>query len=122
MIIRFNVTTLSQPAAFVVIHIGKFVDEVNKFPCHLNESHALKFSIEVDVGLMITFIVTALSQPTEFVRCATCVPAALKVIPFQVIGKAAAQIELSFIDVDVGLIVTFNIAVESHPTLFGVGP
>ena len=71
---------------------------------------------------MITFIVTALSQPNEFVKCATCVPAALKVNPFHVIGNAAAQIELSFVDVDVGLIVTFKIVVESHPTLFGVGP
>ena len=78
--------------------------------------------VDVDVGLIITFIVTALSQPTEFVKCATCVPAALKVNPFQVIGNDTAQIELSFVDVDVGLIVTFNIAVESHPTLFGVGP
>ena len=72
--------------------------------------------------MIITFIVTALSQPTEFVKWATCVPAALNVNPFQVIGNAAAQIEESFVDVDVGLIVTFKIAVESHPTLFGVGP
>lgn len=71
---------------------------------------------------MITFIVTALSQPTEFVRCATCVPAVLKVNPFHVIGNEAKQIELSLIDVDVGLIVTFNIVVESHPTLLGTGP
>jgi len=72
--------------------------------------------------LIITFIETALSQPTEFVRCAICVPAALKVKPFQVIGKDAAHIEESFDDIDVGLIVTFNIVVESHPTLFGTGP
>jgi len=75
-----------------------------------------------DVGLIITFMVTALSQPTEFNKCAICVPAALKVKPFQVIGNAAAQIEESFDDVDVGLIVTFNIVVESHPTLFATGP
>jgi hypothetical protein len=71
---------------------------------------------------MITFIVTALSQPTEFNKCATCVPAVLNVIPFQVIGNAAKQIEESFVDIDVGLIVTFNIVVESHPTLFATGP
>ena len=78
--------------------------------------------MDVDVGLIITFIVTALSQPTEFNKCATCVPAALNVNPFHVIGNAAAQIELSFVDVDVSLIATFNIVVESHPTLFATGP
>jgi hypothetical protein len=49
-------------------------------------------------------------------------PATLKVKPFQVIGNAVAQIELSFVDVDIGLMVTINIVVESHPTLFGTGP
>jgi len=41
----------------------------------------------------------------------------LNVNPFQVIGNAAAHIDVSFVEVDVGLMVTFNIVVESHPTL-----
>ena len=53
LIVRFNVTTLSQPATFVVVHVGEFVDEVYNVPCHLNESQAVIVSVDV-VG---TFIV-----------------------------------------------------------------
>ena len=74
--------------------------------------------IDVDVGLIITFIVTALSHPIEFVRCATCVPAALKVNPFQVIGNDTAQIKESFVEVDVGLMITFIVTALSQPTEF----
>jgi len=124
LIITFIVTALSQPTEFIkCATCVPAVLNVNPFHTIGNAATQIELSfVEVDVGLIITFIVTALSQPTEFVRCATCVPAALKVIPFQVIGNAAAQIEESFVDVDVGLIVTFNIVVESHPTLFATGP
>jgi len=50
--VRFNVTTLSQPAAFVVVHVGVVVDEVYNVPCHLNESQAVKVSVD-EVGILI---------------------------------------------------------------------
>ena len=75
----------------------------------------LSVVVLVDVGLIITFIVTALSQPTEFVRCATCVPASLKVIPFQINGSETAHIELSRVLVDVGLMLSVNVATLSQP-------
>jgi hypothetical protein len=37
----------------------------------------------VDVGLMLSVNVAALSQPNEFNKCAVCDPAAAKVKPFQ---------------------------------------
>ena len=52
MIVRFNVTTLSQPAAFVVVHVGVLVDEVYNVPCHLNESQTVNVSVD-DVGTLI---------------------------------------------------------------------
>jgi hypothetical protein len=124
LIITFIVTALSQPTEFVkCATCVPAALKVNPFHVIGNAAAQIEESlVDVDVGLIITFIVTALSQPTEFVKCAICVPAALKVNPFQVIGNAAAHIEESLVDVDVGLIVTFNIVVESHPTLFGTGP
>ena len=120
LIITFIVTALSQPTEFVrcatcvpaVLKVNPF-HVIGNAAAHIEESFD-----DVDVGLIITFIVTALSQPTEFNKCATCVPAALKVNPFHVIGNAAAHIELSFVDVDVGLIITFIVTALSQPTEF----
>ena len=39
------------------------------------------------VALMVTVNVAALSQPTEFVKCAVCEPAPLKVKPFHEYGN-----------------------------------
>jgi hypothetical protein len=124
LIVTVNVAALSQPTEFVKCAVCEPAAlKVKPFHEYGNcDGHNDVDDVDVDVGLIITFIVTALSQPTEFNKCATCVPAALNVNPFHVIGNAAAQIELSFVDVDVGLIVTFNIVVESHPTLFATGP
>jgi len=124
LIITFIVTALSQPTEFnKCATCVPAALNINPFQVIGNATAQIEESFDdVDVGLIITFIVTALSQPTEFNKCATCVPAALNVNPFQVIGNATMQIELSFVDVDVGLIVTFNIVVESHPTLFATGP
>ena len=124
LIVTVNVAALSHPTEFVKCAVCEPAPlKVKPFHEYGNcDGHNDVNVVDVDVGLIITFIVTALSQPTEFNKCATCVPAALKVNPFQVIGNAAAHINVSFVDVDVGLIVTFNIVVESHPTLFGVGP
>jgi hypothetical protein len=33
--VKFNVTALSHPAAFVVVQVGVVVDEVYNTPCHL---------------------------------------------------------------------------------------
>ena len=120
LMITFIVTALSQPTEFVrCATCVPAVLKVNPFHVIGNAAAQIELSfVEVDVGLIITFIVTALSQPTEFVRCATCVPAALKVIPFQVIGNDNAQIELSFVDVDVGLMITFIVTALSQPTEF----
>ena len=120
LIVIVNVAALSQPTLFVRCAVC-VPAPLNVKPFHeygICDGHKAIVVVDVDVGLMMTFIVTALSQPTEFVRCATCVPAALNVKPFQVIGNAAAQIEVSFVDVDVGLIITFIVTALSQPTEF----
>jgi len=124
LIVMVNDAALSHPIEFIKCAVCEPPPlKVNPFHEYGNcDGHNDNIVVDVDVGLITKFIVTALSQPTEFNKCATCVPAALNVNPFQVIGNATMHIELSFVDVDVGLIVTFNIVVESHPTLFATGP
>ena len=45
------------------------------------------FVVLVLVALIVTVKVAALSQPTEFVKCAVCEPAPLKVKPFHEYGN-----------------------------------
>jgi len=120
LIVTVNVAALSQPTELVKCAVCEPAPlKVNPFHEYGNcDGHNDNVVVDVDVGLMITFIVTALSQPTEFVRCATCVPAALKVNPFQVIGNDTAQIKESFVEVDVGLMITFIVTALSQPTEF----
>ena len=63
LIVRFNVTILSQPAAFVVIHVGVLVDAVYNVPCHLNESQAVNVSVEVVGILIVRCNVSVVEQP-----------------------------------------------------------
>ena len=68
-----NVAALSHPTEFVKCAVCEPAPlNVNPFHEYGNcDGHNAIVVVEVDVGLIITFIVTALSQPTEFVRCAT---------------------------------------------------
>jgi len=72
----------------------------------------------VDVGFTVRFNVAAESQPARFVRCAVCVPLAVNVNPFQTYGSSLGQILRLVVLVDVGFTVRFNVAAESHSTLF----
>ena len=65
--VRFNVTTLSHPAAFVVVHVGVLVDEVYNVPCHLNESQAVNVSVEVVGTLIVKCKVSVDAQPLALV-------------------------------------------------------
>ena len=67
LIVRFNVTTLSHPAAFVVVHVGVLVDEVYNVPCHLNESQAVNVSVEVVGTLIVRCNVSVDAQPLALV-------------------------------------------------------
>jgi hypothetical protein len=53
--VRFKVTTLSQPATFDVVQVGVVVDAVYNIPCHLNESHTINVSVD-DVGTLTTTV------------------------------------------------------------------
>ena len=61
--VRFNVTTLSHPATFVVVHVGVIVDAVYNVPCHLNESQAVSVSVEVVGTLIVRCKVSVVEQP-----------------------------------------------------------
>ena len=65
--VKFNVTTLSQPAAFVVVHVGVFVDAVYNVPCQLNESQAVNVSVEVVGTLIVRCNVSTEAQLLAFV-------------------------------------------------------
>jgi len=76
----------------------------------------LAFVVEVLVAFTDNTNVAALSHPTALVKCAVCVPAALKVKPFHVYGNADGQILKLVVDVDVALTVNTKLAALSHPT------
>ena len=72
------------------------------------------------VALTVNTKLAALSHPTALVKCAVCVPAALKVKPFQIYGKADGQILKLVFDVDVALTINTKLAALSQPTEFVV--
>ena len=76
----------------------------------------LALVVDVLVAFTVNTNVAALSQPKALVKCAVCVPAALKVNPFHVYGKAEGQILKLVLDVDVAFTVSTNVAALSHPT------
>ena len=80
----------------------------------------LAFVVEVLVAFTVNTNVAALSQPTALVKCAVCVPAALKVKPFHEYGKAEGQILKLVVDVEVVFTVNTNVAALSQPTAFVV--
>jgi surfactin synthase thioesterase subunit len=120
LIVKFNVAALSHPTLFVKWAVC-VPPVVNVKPFQLygkSLGQILVFVVDVDVALTVKFNVAALSQPTLFVKCAVCEPPVVKVNPFQLYGKSLGQILKSVVDVDVALIVKFNVAELSHPTLF----
>ena len=76
--------------------------------------------VEVLVAFTVNTNVAALSQPTELVKCAVCVPAALKVNPFHVYGNAEGQILKLVLDVKIAFTVNTKLAALSQPTAFVV--
>ena len=52
LIVRFNVTTLSHPAAFVVVYVAVLFDVLKSVPCHVKVSHPLNTCVYV-VGCLI---------------------------------------------------------------------
>ena len=67
------------------------------------------------VAFTVNTNVAALSHPTALVKCAVCVPAALKVNPFHEYGNAEGQMLKLVLDVDVAFTVNTKVAALSHP-------
>ena len=70
------------------------------------------------VAFTVNTKVAALSQPKALVKCAVCVPAALKVNPFHEYGNTEGQMLKLVLDVDVALTVNTRTAALSQPTAF----
>ena len=73
--------------------------------------------VDVLVGNTVSTKVAALSQPTPLVKWAVCVPAPVKVRPFQLYGNALGQMLILLEDVLVGNTVNTKVAALSQPTL-----
>ena len=69
--------------------------------------------LDDEVAFTESIKVAALSQPTAFVKCAVCVPAALNVNPFQLYGNAVGQIDKLVLDDDVAFTVITALPVIS---------
>ena len=117
--VNIKVAALSHPTLFVRCAIC-VPDPVNVKPFHLYGNalgQMLRVVVEVLVGNTVNTKVAALSQPTLLVRCAVCVPAPVKVNPFQTKGNALGQILESVVEVLVGNTVNTKVAALSQPTL-----
>ena len=73
------------------------------------------FVVLADVALTVRFNVAIESQPDAPVVVYVYVPAALIDCPFQLYGNCDGQIAVFVVLVLVALIVTINVATESHP-------
>ena len=58
---------LSQPTAFVPVHVAVLVDVVYVVPFQSYESHETMVSVAYEGWLIVKFNVTMLSQPAVFV-------------------------------------------------------
>jgi hypothetical protein len=68
VIVKCKVTTESQPAAFVPVHVAVVVDAVYNVPCHVYAPGELTSSID-DVGcLMVNTKYAVESQPAALVN------------------------------------------------------
>jgi hypothetical protein len=66
--VKLRVTTLSQPAAFVPVHVAELFDAVNVCPCHVYEVPQVTMVSVDELGLFnVKLRVTTLSQPAAFV-------------------------------------------------------
>ena len=117
--VNIKVAALSHPTLFVRCAIC-VPDPVNVKPFHLYGNalgQMLRVVVEVLVGNTVNTKVAALSQPTLLVKWAVCVPATVKVNPFQTKGNALGQILESVVEVLVGNTVNTKVAALSQPTL-----
>jgi hypothetical protein len=79
--VKFNVTTESQPTAFVVVKVFTPL-VVYVVPFHKNELHADSVTEDKLLFLIVKFNVAVESQFTEFVVLNVYVPDAVYVVPF----------------------------------------
>ena len=80
----------------------------------------LALDVEALVAFTVRTKVAELSHPAALVKYAVCVPATLKVVPFQEYGNAEGQILKLVVEVEVAFIVNTKLAALSHPTVFVV--
>ena len=77
--------------------------------------HTLVLADETDIAFTVSIRVAALSHPTLFVKCATCVPAPAKVNPFHITGNAEGQTAIVVVELLACFTATETKAKSLHP-------
>jgi hypothetical protein len=118
--VNTNVAALSHPTELVKCAVCvPAALNVKPFHEYGNSVEQIdKLVLDDVVAFTVNTKLAALSHPTEFVKCAVCVPAALNVKPFHEYGNADGQIDKFVVDVDVCFTLNTNVAALSHPTAF----
>ena len=115
LMVKFNVTVLSQPfAAVQVVICCPVVLYVVPHTATLLPKHTVLSTVLVISGLMVKFNVTVLSQPFAAVQVVICCPVVLYVVPHTATLLPKHTV-LSTVLVISGLMVKFNVTVLSHP-------
>ena len=118
LIVRSNVTTESQPAAFVSVCVAVLLLDVYVLPSiQVYESHAVIISVPVLLELMVKFNVTTESQPAAFVKVYVAV-LLLAVYVFPSIQVYESQAVITSVPVLLELIVRSKVTTLSQPAAF----
>ena len=120
--VTVNVALLSQPAALVKPVLVCVPAALNVKPFQLYGNALGQIAIlllELVTAFTVTVNVALLSQPAALVKpVLVCVPAALKVKPFQLYGNALGQIAMLLLELVTAFTVTVNVALLSQPPAF----
>ena len=108
---------LSQPAALVKCAVCiPAALKVNPFHEYGKaDGQILKLVVDEEVAFTLSIKVAVLSQPAALVKCAVCVPAALKIKLFHEYGKADGHILKLVVDEEVAFTLSIKVAALSQP-------
>jgi hypothetical protein len=118
LIVKFKVDVCTQPAAFndVALYVP-LVLYATPFAAHVYESHATFDDDEDDVLLIVKFKFSVFKHPDAFNDVYVYAPLALYATPFAAHVYESHEVCVE-VDVELLLIVKFNVSVFKHPAAF----
>jgi len=118
LIVKFNVAVFTQPAAFNDVEVyAPLALYETPFAAHVYESHEEALIDDDELLLTVKFNVAVFVQPDAFDDVYVYAPLALYVIPFAA-HVYESQATSDNDEVELLLIVKFNVAVFKHPDAF----